>query len=152
MIVAVKRNNKQKYIILALAIFVAFVLFLIFKSVYQKSEISNENGIKREILQVDANEKSNDAKILEKAILSEVEKVVDLVGQEHIRTIKIIDNNLLSIQRLKKRLKNNNLFKKYIKINELKPEIVNDFIEKIIIGSYDKKKNERKIHIIWNFD
>ena len=66
--------------------------------------------------------------------------------------IKIIDNNLLSIQRLKKRLKNNNLFKKYIKINELKPEIVNDFIEKIIIGSYDKKKNERKIHIIWNFD
>lgn len=97
MIVAVKRNNKQKYIILALAIFVAFVLFLIFKSVYQKSEISNENGIKREILQVDANEKSNDAKILEKAILSEVEKVVDLVGQEHIRTIKIIDNKIVIV-------------------------------------------------------
>lgn len=97
MIVAVKRNNKQKYTILALAVFVAFVLFLIFKSVYQKSEISNENGIKREILQVEANEKSNDAKILEKAILSEVEKVVDLVGQEHIRTIKIIDNKIVIV-------------------------------------------------------
>lgn len=97
MIVAVKRNNKQKYTILALVVFVAFVLFLIFKSVYQKSEISNENGIKREILQVDANEKSNDAKILEKAILSEVEKVVDLVGQEHIRTIKIIDNKIVIV-------------------------------------------------------
>lgn len=97
MIVAVKRNNKQKYTILALAVFVVFVLFLIFKSVYQKSEISNENGIKREILQVDANEKSNDAKILEKAILSEVEKVVDLVGQEHIRTIKIIDNKIVIV-------------------------------------------------------
>ena len=97
MIVAVKRNNKQKYTILALVAFVAFVLFLIFKSVYQKSEISNENGIKREILQVDANEKSNDAKILEKAILSEVEKVVDLVGQEHIRTIKIIDNKIVIV-------------------------------------------------------
>ena len=66
--------------------------------------------------------------------------------------IKIIDNNLLSIQKFKKKLKNNSLFKKYIKINELKPEIVNNLIEKIIIGNYDKKKNERKIHIIWNFD
>lgn len=97
MIVAVKRNKNQKYIILAISIFVVLILFLIFKSFENKSEISNEDRIKREILQVEANEKLNDAKILEKAIISEVEKVVDLVGQEHIRTIKIIDNKIVIV-------------------------------------------------------
>lgn len=97
MIVAVKRNNKQKYTIIVAVILVLITLFLIFRNSNGNNEIANEKRIKKEILQVEANEKSNDAKILEKAILSEVEKVVDLVGQEHIRTIKIIDNKIVIV-------------------------------------------------------
>lgn len=34
---------------------------------------------------------------------------------------------------------------------ELSIEIVEDFIDKILIGSYDETTNSRDIKIIWNF-
>ena len=43
------------------------------------------------------------------------------------------------------------LFSKYKRIDELNVEIINDFIDKVIIGNYDFQKKERKIHIVWNF-
>ena len=43
------------------------------------------------------------------------------------------------------------LFSKYKHINALDINVVNDFIEKIIIGSYDEISNTRNITIIWNF-
>lgn len=97
MIVAVKKNNNQKYIILAIAIFVLLLIFVLFKSFEAGNQSSSEGLEDREIIKVDANEKQNEAKILEKAIISEVEKVVDLVGQEFIRTIKVIDNKIVIV-------------------------------------------------------
>ena len=44
-----------------------------------------------------------------------------------------------------------NIFKKYRHIEELSIEIVEDFIDKILIGSYDETTNSRDIKIIWNF-
>lgn len=43
------------------------------------------------------------------------------------------------------------LFSKYKHIDNLDINIVNDFIEKIIIDSYDDVSNTRNITIIWNF-
>lgn len=43
------------------------------------------------------------------------------------------------------------LFSKYKHIDTLDINVVNDFIEKIIIGSYDEISNTRNITIIWNF-
>lgn len=43
------------------------------------------------------------------------------------------------------------IFKKYRHIDKLDVEIVNEFIDKILIGHYDKETNSRDIRIIWNF-
>lgn len=43
------------------------------------------------------------------------------------------------------------LFKKYEQIKKLNVEIVNNFIDKIFIGSYDDKLNQREIRIVWKF-
>ncbi len=44
-----------------------------------------------------------------------------------------------------------NIFKKYRHIKELSIAIVEDFIDKILIGSYDETTNSRDIKVIWNF-
>jgi len=43
------------------------------------------------------------------------------------------------------------IFKKYRKIDTLDVEIVRDFIDKVLIGHYDKANNSRNIKVIWNF-
>lgn len=66
--------------------------------------------------------------------------------------LKTIENSLLGIQAKQNKLKDKRtLFKKYKQIKELDVEIVNDFIDQVIIGKYDETTNQRKIHIIWNF-
>lgn len=66
--------------------------------------------------------------------------------------LKIIEKNLLGIQAKKNKLKDKRtLFKKYKQIKELDVEIINDFIDQIIIGKYDNEIKQRKIHIVWNF-
>ncbi|WP_198304563.1 hypothetical protein [Arcobacter vandammei] len=98
MIVAVKRNKNTNLIKVVLgAIFVAIILFFSY-SKYQtnqeKIKLANE---KQEILTIEANKKEQDKIDIEKAILVEVEKAVELVGQEHIRTVKIIDNKIVIV-------------------------------------------------------
>lgn len=44
-----------------------------------------------------------------------------------------------------------NVFSKYRHIDSLNTEIVNDFIDKVIVGHYDEETNSRDIKIIWNF-
>jgi hypothetical protein len=98
MIVAVKRNKKQKIVkILSL-----LVLVCIFGSYYyytgknfeeqQKKELENKHAQKLE-----EDKQENIKKDVERAILLEVEKAVDLVGQEHIRHVKIIENKVVLI-------------------------------------------------------
>lgn len=66
--------------------------------------------------------------------------------------LKSIENSLLDIQAKQNRLKDRKtLFRKYKQINKLNIEIVNDFIDRIVIGKYDETTNRRKIHIVWNF-
>lgn len=66
--------------------------------------------------------------------------------------LKTIENSLLGIQEKQNKLKDKKtLFKKYKQIKELDVEIVNDFIDQVIIGKYDEATNQRKIHIVWNF-
>lgn len=43
------------------------------------------------------------------------------------------------------------LFSKYKHVDKLDINVVNDFIEKIVIGAYDEVSNTRKINIVWNF-
>lgn len=63
-----------------------------------------------------------------------------------------IQKNLTAIHAKQDILKDKKtLFSKYKHIDNLDINVVNDFIEKIIIGSYDEVSNTRNITIIWNF-
>lgn len=64
----------------------------------------------------------------------------------------IIENELKITNEKKHILKTKeNIFKKYKHIDKLNIEIINTFIDKILIGKYDDKNNTREIKIIWNF-
>ncbi len=66
--------------------------------------------------------------------------------------MKIIKKEISITNSKKENLKSTkNIFKKYRHIDSLSLEIVNDFIDKVLIGNYDEKSNTRKIKIVWNF-
>lgn len=98
MIVAVKKNKNYKLlkIILLVASIFMLILFLYNKN-EERNELKKSELVKKEILTIEANKKEDTKKDMERAILAEVEKAVDLVGQEHIRTIKIIDNKIVIV-------------------------------------------------------
>lgn len=65
---------------------------------------------------------------------------------------QIIDKEITSIMAKKEVLKaKKNVFKKYQHIDKLSIEIVNTFIDKILIGPYNEETNSRQIKILWNF-
>ncbi len=71
------------------------------------------------------------------------------VLEDRLKIIKKEEETTLLKQNLLKSQKD--IFKKYRHIDKLNIEIVNEFIDKIVIGSYNEEKNTRDIKIIWNF-
>ena len=66
--------------------------------------------------------------------------------------LKIIKKEIISTNAKKNQLKNKKtIFKKYRKIDVLGTDIINDFVDKVLIGYYDEKTNSRDIKVIWNF-
>lgn len=66
--------------------------------------------------------------------------------------IQIIKNELDNIENKKNCMKDiKTIFRKYKHINTLSREFVNEFIDSVYIGQYDKSKNIRNIRVIWNF-
>lgn len=98
MIVAVKRNKKQKLIrflslVVVVLMFSGYYFYM--KEEYaQKEKIELEDKKAQKLLE---EQKENKKKKLEKAIISEVEKAVDLVGQENVRHVKLIENKIVII-------------------------------------------------------
>lgn len=65
---------------------------------------------------------------------------------------KKIESKIFDMKVKQNQLKNKqSLFNNYKQINNLEIEIINDLIDKIMIGEYNQKTNQRNIHIIWNF-
>lgn len=92
MILAVKRNKNLKLLKIAIALaFTMAIAFFVYNKFQTKQEELKSITEKQEILK----EKDENKLDIEKAILSEVEKAIELVGQEHIRTVKIIDNKIV---------------------------------------------------------
>ncbi|MBU0925539.1 hypothetical protein KKG81_11675 [bacterium] len=98
MIVAVKRNKKQKIV----KIISLLILVCLFGGYYyytgkafeeqQQKELENKKTLK---IEEDKQEKIK--KDVEKAILVEIEKAVDLVGQENVKHVKIIENKVVLV-------------------------------------------------------
>ncbi len=98
MIVAVKRNKKQKVIkFISLAVLVAMFTGYYF---YMSKEFEEKQRIELETKKaekLEALETKKYKKSLEKAILTEIEKAVDLIGQKYIQHVKIIENKVVII-------------------------------------------------------
>ncbi len=98
MIVAVKRNKKRTLLkvvsLLVLAAMLAGYYFHMNKSFEEQQQKELES---KQALKLEEDKKEKEKKDIEKAILSEVEKAIDLVGQEHIRHVKIIEDKLIII-------------------------------------------------------
>ena len=96
MIVAVKRNKKLKLLKIAIAlVFAIAIAFFIYQKFQTTQEELKSLTEKQEVLKEEIKEKDENKLDIEKAILSEVEKAIELVGQEHIRIVKIIDNKIV---------------------------------------------------------
>ena len=95
MIVAVKRNKKQKLIkIISLLVVVGMFAGYYF---YMSNEFAQQEKQKQELqkakkIQLDKKKKAK--KNAERALILEIEKAVDLIGQEYINHVKIIENNV----------------------------------------------------------
>lgn len=105
MIVAVKRNRKQKII----KFFSIIFLLLMFGSYYLYMSNEYEQKQKIELEQKQAQKlmeekKEEEKKFFERTILKEIEKTVDLLGQEHIKHIKIVENKILIVCELQTNL------------------------------------------------
>jgi hypothetical protein len=98
MIVAVKRNKKQKFIkFISLAVLVAMFASYYF---YMSKEFEEKQRIELETKKAEklkTAKKKKYKKNLERAILTEIEKAVDLIGQKYIQHVKIIENKVVII-------------------------------------------------------
>ena len=69
------------------------------------------------------------------------------------RKINYIDNSFVKTKVEKKEKSNaDNILKKYKHIKKLNKTILDEFIEKVYIGEYDKETKTRDIEIEWNFE
>ena len=77
---------------------------------------------------------------------------------KHQRKKRVFLNNIINaeITELEKqkedRKQTDEILKKYKKINKLNKIIIDEFIDKIYIGTYDKETKTRDIEIEWNFE
>ena len=66
--------------------------------------------------------------------------------------LEVIDNQLKEFDQAENNFEEvGKLYKKYSSIKEVTREIINEFVERIYIGSYDKTTNSRDIHIKWRY-
>ena len=61
----------------------------------QKKELESKQALK--LQEEEKQKKEKEKKDIETAILTEVEKAVDLIGQEHIRHVKIIEDKVILV-------------------------------------------------------
>ena len=70
-----------------------------------------------------------------------------------MKRIEIIDKQIDELKVEKKEKKNaDSILKKYKNIKELNKIILDEFIDKVYIGEYDKENKTRDVEIEWNFE
>ena len=104
MIVAVKRNKKSyllKILLLLLVIGASAAYYVHLEKKHQE-ELKKEQEVKQALKLEDERKekrekKEREKKELESMLLAEIEKTVELIGQENIRNIKIIEEKVIIV-------------------------------------------------------
>mgnify|MGYP000496970733 FL=1 len=98
MIVAVKRTKKRYLLkIISLLVLVGMSLAYYFYMNKNFEEQQKKELESKQALKLQEEKKEKEKKDIETAILTEVEKAVDLIGQEHIRHVKIIEDKVILV-------------------------------------------------------
>ena len=99
MIVAVKRNKKQnllKILSLLILIIISTTYYFHMKKVNEERQLKELELKQTQKLKKEKEEKEEkEKKQFEKAILTEIEKAIDLIGQENVQNVKIIDDKVI---------------------------------------------------------
>ena len=83
--------------------------------------------------------------LMSKDYFSEIENMM--------KRIELIDTEIENLKIIKDDKKEaDEILKKYKHIKELNKVIIDEFIDKVYIGNYDKTRKTRDIEIEWNFE
>ncbi|PLY06482.1 MAG: hypothetical protein C0625_08995 [Arcobacter sp.] len=98
MIVAVKTNNKKRFLIKLIS-FGALILMFVSYYFHMSSEFEKQQKIDdaKQIQEVKKNEKIEKGKKLERIVYREIETAVDLIGQRKVIDLKILSNKALIV-------------------------------------------------------
>lgn len=97
MIVTIKKSRKNKVIKLLSILFVIgmFIAYYFYQSnKFQEQELQAKKELEAQKIQQEQNDKNAQ---IEKYIILEIEKAVDLVGQENVTYVKIIENKAIIV-------------------------------------------------------
>ena len=97
MIVTIKKSRKNKVIKLLSILFVIgmFVAYYFYQSnKFQEQELQAKKELEAQKILQEQNDKNAQ---IEKYIILEIEKAVDLVGQENVTYVKIIENKAIIV-------------------------------------------------------
>lgn len=101
MIVAVKRNKKRTLLkVVSLLVLIAMLgayYFYMNKNFEEQQQRELETKQALKLQEEEKQKKEKEKKDIENAILTEVEKAIDLLGQEHIIHVKIIEDKIIII-------------------------------------------------------
>ena len=64
----------------------------------------------------------------------------------------MLEGKIQLLSKKRKAVQVQSVFEKYTQLASLSREIVQDFVEKILIDGYDPITNTRKIENTWNYD
>ena len=116
------------------------------KSILEK-KINDNKGYFRELYEDKA--KGNITEDMFRMMTNDYSKEIE----EYTNRINIINTEITELEKQKEdRKQADEILKKYKKINKLNKIIIDEFIDKIYIGTYDKETKTRDIEIEWNFE
>lgn len=100
MIVAIKKNKSKNVLKIMIVLLVVFGIF--YYNNYQETiRIDAQNQKieeeKQEALKIAQEKKANEIEEAQRTILNEVEKSVSLVGQEHVKDLRLVKNKIVFI-------------------------------------------------------
>ena len=94
-------------------------------------------------------DRSNGIITMEEFIVLKNKNTLDI--EECKKEINNIENRIFELEKEKKEeISYEKLFTKYQEITEINRTIIEQFVEKIYVGRYDKETNSREIKIKWN--
>ena len=115
----------------------------------EKNEIQTTIYKKTNILSLLYEDRTNGVITADEFIMIKNKNNIDIENLKD-RLLKI-DNKIFQLEQIKsKELRNKELFTKYKKVKKIDRTIINEFIDKIYVGIYDKETEQREIKIVWN--